>query len=1014
MPQPWNPNSPATIGLEHRGVGCDTKRVGSLVEQQIIRWRALAAGNLDTLSLSFAPGTATSQFPPGPAAPSQELVGDPGQTYNPNTASAAFSRPLLVEVVARANELQTVLGPASITVDEYAVSAVASPGIPGSTDTFTTQAGGAPAASSVQTRGDGNYLKSKSGAIGIHFASAGFSASKHVLGVEFVVVSKGAVYATIDTHSPTAWATGCWGPESASRSSEASEEWAFRLAEVRPMNAGVVNSYPTKWLTPAFVQSFATTTGQGARRLYLQTNGARFVDEAEIDYVLMRVYSIVERRLAVGVVAPAYMAGFVLTSAADGTWVDAAMTTPAGATFARVAGTDYSTIIRRAVPGNAAGYAPDPTGQLRRMVGASLANVAVRSAASVETAGPSYQITAVGDPEDALVAFRLRTAGVDQAETIPYRFAGVQVGGGGALLNPAVTAVYNVGYVLVACDPGAVRAIGTIVGTTTKTVAVTYADWLASPVAGTLAVAQADGSTRTLTFRRVRLDFGTGVTVNAGTGSVSIAPDGTLPGQVTEGVDAWYVTGYLHGDEAQSHNGATFDKNSVRRADIYVADSSGSAPADLLAVASQKPTAPTTLVGTKRRWPVARAGNLVADAGFEALPAVITDGLWGVSGPPTIETAIVETGTKALRLQVGAQAFQPKLPSGVGGRLRCSAGEVLELSARLYNVGGGIGSNPQLALHFRTTDDATVAAIAYTATITDLPVGAWATRTLRVAVPAGRHFVEVYVRGSITGGFSTTIADRVRLTRVGNDPAPPATTSLLPAGCPDPCDVDTFEAVQLTWGGQAAGVRYEVDRYDAVAGWERIGELAALAASFVDVEARFGVVNAYRVRAVRSADEVGSDAPEPPEDLLLAAPRSALVFASNAARDLAVAYYDVGAAAPPRAYSFEEAADVVVQAPYGADGQLVFRPTERRGTTFARTLSVPGRQTPTAGGPSPFEPLRRLAAAAVPYVAVRDAQGNRWLGGLVVPRGQIMEGRQRTLVEVSVVETVSGAAAATT
>jgi hypothetical protein len=181
-----------------------------------------------------------------------------------------------------------------------------------------------------------------------------------------------------------------------------------------------------------------------------------------------------------------------------------------------------------------------------------------------------------------------------------------------------------------------------------------------------------------------------------------------------------------------------------------------------------------------------------------------------------------------------------------------------------------------------------------------------------------------------------------------------------------------------------ADVPLEADGYSggAVRTWTVLGssEIACTPDRFGDYEARIGVESCYRVRTAR-----GDGALSAWTDVVCVTRTvdcAVLLLTSNFEPSYNAIYDWDGA---PE-YEFLESDDQVYQGVYGGDGSLAFNPIERRGVRIryrvhAAIDGVPGY------GQAAFAPLRDLALAQLPYVAVVDHQGNRLKAHLRVPSG---------------------------
>jgi hypothetical protein len=196
-------------------------------------------------------------------------------------------------------------------------------------------------------------------------------------------------------------------------------------------------------------------------------------------------------------------------------------------------------------------------------------------------------------------------------------------------------------------------------------------------------------------------------------------------------------------------------------------------------------------------------------------------------------------------------------------------------------------------------------------------------------------------------------------------------------------------------------------------------------ASFKDYEARVGIQSSYRIRAVDVLDFPGQWS-----STVTITPASpgvtggscisqghVLIFTSNAVQDgsinLAYSTAWMGSSIVEEPFTFPEAGQNVVQMMFDKDFPTVFRPLERGGEQFTRTLLVQAAaiSPPTAGN---FRSLRDMAWDDVPYVCVRDEDGNRWFATVTVPGGNILRDRRLYLATVNVIETSATPYAVTT
>lgn len=207
---------------------------------------------------------------------------------------------------------------------------------------------------------------------------------------------------------------------------------------------------------------------------------------------------------------------------------------------------------------------------------------------------------------------------------------------------------------------------------------------------------------------------------------------------------------------------------------------------------------------------------------------------------------------------------------------------------------------------------------------------------------------------------------------------------------------------ELTWEpvndlSVAGFAYYEVQRRDttmAAGEWETVAEVTDVATTAMDdYEARVGVESTYRVRTVH--EDGYTSAWSDTAAATIAAPGvtgaavdvSVLILTSNhnPAGNLAYTMAWDATSPPPQEFEFLEAGELVLQTMYGRDYQTAFRPLERGGVQFTRTLMLNAAGVPTRTLDGAAVALRDLAWDTVPYVCVRDERDNRWLTALSVP-----------------------------
>jgi len=225
------------------------------------------------------------------------------------------------------------------------------------------------------------------------------------------------------------------------------------------------------------------------------------------------------------------------------------------------------------------------------------------------------------------------------------------------------------------------------------------------------------------------------------------------------------------------------------------------------------------------------------------------------------------------------------------------------------------------------------------------------------------------------------------------------------SGSGDGCSVAEMEYVEATWTATALGAnfdRYEIERSeDGGVSWQQIGRIDDEATTtFGDYEGLRGVEACYRVRVVRLSDQV----PSPWTVESCETPQAAdceVLFVSNVEPLLNVGYDDQ----TPRTYEFQDAAEVVFYPVFGRDRQVAFAPLERLGDRWTMNLTINAVETPTPEGRRVFDEILAISLAPIPYVAVLDSDGNRWLGALQVPEGTRTEPGKLYVVPATITET---------
>lgn len=232
-----------------------------------------------------------------------------------------------------------------------------------------------------------------------------------------------------------------------------------------------------------------------------------------------------------------------------------------------------------------------------------------------------------------------------------------------------------------------------------------------------------------------------------------------------------------------------------------------------------------------------------------------------------------------------------------------------------------------------------------------------------------------------------------------------------------PANTNTFP-YELAWNylivNPALNFGYELQRMDTVeTDWQTIMlSSSPLIGVFNDFEARIGVETCYRIRAVNDYDfysdwvEIGCITIEEPGVVIGCEGGHILTFTSNERQDgsINLAYSSVWyEQRVEETFTFPEAGFVTLQPMYDRDFFVAFRPTERGGETFNRTVLVQAAaiDPETLGD---FRSLRDMAWEDVNYICVRDEDGNRWFASVGVPSGRVLNSRRLYLAPVQIVE----------
>jgi hypothetical protein len=208
----------------------------------------------------------------------------------------------------------------------------------------------------------------------------------------------------------------------------------------------------------------------------------------------------------------------------------------------------------------------------------------------------------------------------------------------------------------------------------------------------------------------------------------------------------------------------------------------------------------------------------------------------------------------------------------------------------------------------------------------------------------------------------------------------------------------------------------ELQRLDELTDWQTIMLATSPAVtSFNDYEARVGINSVYRIRNNNvynfhgpwSAQVTGFIDPPGVTGGDCLDEGHVLIFTSNEEQDGSrnLAYSNAWEAGQTveEGFVFPEAGFTQLQAMYNRDFFTVFRPTERGGEQFERDILV----NASAIDPETlanFTSLRDMAWDSLPYICVRDEDGNRWFAAVQVPAGRVLRNRRLYLAPIGVIE----------
>jgi hypothetical protein len=210
-----------------------------------------------------------------------------------------------------------------------------------------------------------------------------------------------------------------------------------------------------------------------------------------------------------------------------------------------------------------------------------------------------------------------------------------------------------------------------------------------------------------------------------------------------------------------------------------------------------------------------------------------------------------------------------------------------------------------------------------------------------------------------------------------------------------------------------ASISYELQRMDEITPWQTI----MLSDNpylwyFNDYEARVGLLTSYRIRRLSTYDfpglwsstvTISSAAPGVSGSCLEQA--HVMIFTTNERQDGSsnLAYSNAWEDTVTEDFNFPEAGFTQLQPMYNRDFFTAFRPRERGGEVFSRSVLVQA----AAIAPetlADFTSLRQMAWDDVSYICVRDEDGNRWFANVSVPTGVVQNRRKLYLATVQIAE----------
>lgn len=206
---------------------------------------------------------------------------------------------------------------------------------------------------------------------------------------------------------------------------------------------------------------------------------------------------------------------------------------------------------------------------------------------------------------------------------------------------------------------------------------------------------------------------------------------------------------------------------------------------------------------------------------------------------------------------------------------------------------------------------------------------------------------------------------------------------------------------------------YELQRMDSITSWQTIMKATGPAVTgFRDYEARVGMSSSYRIRAVGPYEFPGTwsstvsiNTPAPGVSGTCLTGAHIMIFTTNEHQSgySNLAYSNAWESQVSEDFSFAEASFTQLQPMYGRDFFTAFRPLERGGDQFSRSVLVQAAAISPATLPG-FTALSDMAWTNVSYICVRDEDGNRWFANVNVPAGTVQNRRRLYMANVQIVE----------